>query len=487
MDVVLIGAGIMSATLASFLRELEPSWSFQIIERQPDAAMESSNAWNNAGTGHSALCELNYSPQQEDGSITITNAVKVNEQFQVSRQFWAWLTKQKIVKDPSTFIRTTPHMSFVWGEKDVEFLRKRYAALKDHPLFAGMEYSEDLAQIAKWAPLIAIGRKKDQAVAATYALAGTDVNFGSLTRQLIASLEAKGVEVKYETTVTDIKRKKNGKWVVTSSGVNGKKNVVTAKYVFVGAGGGALSLLQSSGIKEIQGFGAFPVSGQFFKTTNPELVQRHNTKVYGKAQVGAPPMSVPHLDSRTVDGEGALLFGPYAGFTPKFLKYGSRYELLGSLRFRNLLPDLHVGLKTLGDGLMTYLISQVFASKKKKFESLLDFMPTADPRDWELITAGQRVQVIRPEGGAKGILQFGTEVITSEDGTMSGLLGASPGASTAAPIMIDVLKRCYPQRYEEWLPKLKQMVPSIGQALSDKPALAKKTLESTAKALKLEA
>ena len=483
----LIGGGIMSATLGSLLKRLQPEWDIQVYERLDDLALESSNPWNNAGTGHSALCELNYTPQRADGSIDIASAVKVNEQFQVSRQFWAHLVDTGALPEPTEFINPVPHMSFVWGESNVEYLRKRFEALKDHPLFAGMEYSEDAATIRKWSPLLIPGRAKNQPIAATRIDSGTDVDFGKLTNLLTANLEADGAGRNMGIEVTNLKRQKDGLWRIIGRHAIGGTPIkpFTAKFVFVGGGGYALGLLQKSGIKEIRGFGGFPVSGEFLRTDKPEIVAKHMAKVYGKAAVGSPPMSVPHLDLRVIDGQGSLMFGPYAGFSPKFLKSGSILDLFASVRWHNVIPMVAAGLSNLS--LVKYLVSQLAASSATKFKDLEDFYPDAKPEDWYRITAGQRVQVIKKDPKKLGVLQFGTEVVAAADGSIAGLLGASPGASTAVPIMLSLLEKCFPSKIEGWTPELKKMVPSYGLQLSADPKLAKKTLAATAKSLKLPA
>jgi malate dehydrogenase (quinone) len=486
IDVALIGGGIMSATLGALLKQLEPSWNIQIFERLGAAAQESSNPWNNAGTGHAALCELNYTPQRADGSIDISSAVKVNEQFQVSRQFWAHLVDTGAFPDPKAFINSTPHMSFVWGAKNVEYLRKRYEALKDHPLFAGLEYSEDAAVIRNWAPLLIPGRKKSEPIAATHISSGTDVDFGALTRMLLKHLTSNGAQVHLGKSVTGLKRQKDGRWKINLRDEVGRTpQSVTADFVFVGAGGNALSLLQKSGIPEIRGFGGFPVSGEFLRTDNPEIVARHRAKVYGKAAVGSPPMSVPHLDTRVVDGEASLMFGPYAGFSPKFLKTGSWFDLFKSIRAHNLIPMVQAGVRNLS--LVKYLVSQLAAGKTNKFAALQEFFPDARPEDWYRITAGQRVQVIKNDAEKGGVLQFGTELITSADGSVAGLLGASPGASTAVPIMLGLIEQCFSDRFEDWRATLKTMVPSIGISLGENPELARGTLARTAQVLDIAA
>ena len=484
VDVALIGGGIMSATLAVLIKQLEPTWSIQIFERLSEVAEESSNPWNNAGTGHAGLCELNYMPEAADGSVTAGKAVEINEQFQVSLQFWAYLVAGKLVGDPKTFINPTPHMTFVWGQKNVEYLRKRFAVLKDEPLFAGMEYSEDPEVIGSWTPLLMESRTGDEPIAATRIAAGTDVDYGALTKQLFDYATSHGAHITTGTQVTRLRRQKDGQWQLkVRDTVGNTPHLLNAKFVFVGAGGGALALLQSSGIREAKGFGGFPISGQFLRTTNPTIVAQHQAKVYGKASVGAPPMSVPHLDTRVVDGEKSLLFGPFAGFTPKFLKFGSLFDLPGSIRLNNIMPMIAVGITNLS--LIKYLVGELVATPTKRLKALQEFMPSAQYDDWHLITAGQRVQVMKKDPKKIGVLQFGTEVIAAEDGSIAGLLGASPGASVSVPVMLDVLQRCFPDRFSSWEPQIKNMIPSFGTRLSDKTAVAKKSFSTSSKALKL--
>jgi malate dehydrogenase (quinone) len=482
VDVVLIGGGVMSATLGALIKQLEPEWTITILERLGGIARESSSPWNNAGTGHSALCELNYTPELADGTIDTSQAVKVNEQFQVSRQFWSFLVDQGLLPEPERFINTVPHMSFVWGEENVIYLRKRYEALKDHPLFEGLEYSEDARVIRSWAPLLIPGRSKKQPIAATRIVAGTDVDFGALTSLLVDGLIKGGARLKLEHEVTGLKKVKDGTWRIRGRRVVGNTTFeLNARFVFVGAGGAALNLLQRSGIREIRGYGGFPISGQFLRTDDPAVVAQHSAKVYGKAAVGSPPMSVPHLDTRIIDGHASLLFGPYAGFTPKFLKHGSWFDLFGSIRFHNLGTMIAAGLKNLS--LVWYLATEVLATPNKKHRALQQFAPKAKQGQWRRITAGQRVQIMKKGADGKAVIQFGTEVVASADGTIAGLLGASPGASTAVPIMLDVLAKAYPDRIEGWAPKFKRMVPSYGTQLSASPKKAQKVLESTAESL----
>ncbi|TKI06731.1 malate dehydrogenase (quinone) [Martelella alba] len=474
VDVVLIGGGIMSATLGTFIKELEPGWTVNLYERLDDIAQESSNGWNNAGTGHAAYCELNYTPQGPDGDIDIAKAVAVNESFEISRQFWAYLVKNHHVAAPETFITNVPHMSFVWGEEDVDFLRKRVTALRRSPLFRDMEYTEDSLLIKKWAPRVMAGRKPFQKMAATRVNAGTDVNFGELTRQMLASLaQREGFRQHNHHEVTDLARNEDQSWTVRVRDCHtGRLTSARARHVFIGAGGAALTLLQKSGIPEARGYAGFPVGGKFLVTTKPGIVNGHRAKVYGKAPVGAPPMSVPHIDARLLDGQPSLLFGPFATFSSKFLKQGSWRDLFYSLNRHNLLPMIHVGWDNLN--LLTYLIGQALMSDKKRLSALQAYYPEADLADWRMIDAGQRVQIIKKDPVKGGVLQFGTELVSAADGSLSALLGASPGASTAAPIMLQLLTRMFPARSAsaDWVGKLRDIIPSHGQTLNDNPELA---------------
>lgn len=474
----------MSATLGTLLQQVQPDWSIELFERLETLAQESSNAWNNAGTGHAALCELNYMPVAKDGSMSSAKAVDINEQFQLSRQWWASLVEDGTLGEPTSFINATPHMTFVRGQENVDFLRRRFELLKKEPLFAAMEFSDDPAQIAEWAPLLVEQRKKDEPIAVTRDVSGTDVDFGSVTRQLTDRLVENGASLNLGTQAQKVKRRKDGTWdVYIKHNVGYGVRVVNARFVFVGAGGGALHLLQSSGIPEIKGFGGFPISGQFLRCDDPKVVAEHKAKVYGKAAVGAPPMSVPHLDARVVDGGESLLFGPYAGFTPKFLKKGSWWDLPGSIRLHNLWPMIRVGLSEFS--LVKYLVSELLASRTKKMNALREFMPTAKDEDWYLITAGQRVQVMKKDAKKGGVLQFGTEVITGAEGSIAGLLGASPGASTAVPAMLNVLEKCFPAEFPTWKESFVEKIPAFGTGLNHSTEAAEAGLAATAKVLNI--
>lgn len=481
-DLILVGGGIMSATLAVLLRQANPALKMVVLERLEAVSLESSNAWNNAGTGHAALCELNYMPDDPNGKIpSADKAIAINQQFQESREFWSSLVKQGVLKDPATFIHSVPHMTFVQGAKDVDYLERRFKALKDQPLFAGMEFSKDFDQISKWAPLMIEGRSRSE-IAATRIEQGTDVDYGALTEQLFSWLSSQGVEVLTGHEVRSLK-KRNGSWVAKARSERSTIEFSSPR-VFVGAGGWALKLLQKARVKEVNGYGTFPVSGHFLKTDNQDLLAKHQAKVYSQAAVGAPPMSVPHLDTRVIDGNTSLLFGPFAGLNLKFLKRGSWLDLPGSIRLGNLIPYLSVALSNFP--LVVYLVKEILKAPKQKIESLREFVPNADPKDWELYEAGQRAQVIKPANGL-GVLQFGTEVICSQDGSIAGLLGASPGASVATRVMLDVAKKMYPKQEHSWMENISKSVPSHGVKLNEDPVLAKNSLSMTAKVLKLRA
>ncbi|MDD7582260.1 malate dehydrogenase (quinone) [Corynebacterium sp. 32222D000AT] len=485
VDVALVGAGIMSATLGAMLRELEPSWTQMVFERLDAPAEESSSPWNNAGTGHSALCELNYTPEK-NGRIDASKAMNINEKFQVSRQFWSHQLNNGILTDPREFINQVPHMSFAQGEIQVDYLRRRYELLNKNHMFPEMQFSADDSVFAEKLPLMAQGRDfNSQKVAISWTDVGTDVNFGALTKQFLTAAKAAGTEVRYGQEVYDLKRD-GGVWKIYSKNRHtGDTQMTKAKFVFVGAGGYALGLLRKAGVREVAGYAGFPVSGLWLRATNPELIQQHQAKVYGKASVGAPPMSVPHLDTRVIDGEKGLLFGPYGGWTPKFLKKGSNLDLFKSIRPDNI-PS-YLGVAAQEFGLTKYLVQEVMKDFDDRMKSLREYVPSADPNDWETIVAGQRVQVIKPAPAPRfGSLEFGTTLINNPEGNIAGLLGASPGASIAPAVMLELLERCFGEHMIQWSEKIYEMIPSYGEKLTKNQKLFDEMWEFTQKTLKLD-
>jgi malate dehydrogenase (quinone) len=487
LDVLLVGGGIMSATLAILLNTLDENLNIQLVERLPNIAQESSDAWNNAGTGHAGFCELNYTPQKPSGTVETKRALGINAAFETSLQFWSHLVDSGVIPNPSTFISPTPHISFVEGRDNVAFLRERFLNLKTHHLFSDMQYAEDAETLREWMPLVMQGRESNAQVAATRVSYGTDVNFGTLTRSLVDALKPKATfDATLNTEVTALKKLSNGRWQISlTNRETNKTTLVESQFVFLGAGGGALKLLQKSGIPESIGYGGFPVSGQWLVCHNPAVIAQHQAKVYGKAAIGAPPMSVPHLDTRIINGKKALLFGPYAGFTTKFLKTGSFLDLVKSIKPNNLTAMLSVGRDNMD--LTKYLVNESLQTHKARMATLRQLMPEARDEDWTLENAGKRVQVIKGCSEKGGKLEFGTEIVSAQDGSIAGLLGASPGASVATKAMVDVIELCFKDQVTtpEWQAKLKTMIPSYGESLIDDADLLKSVRAHNLKTLKL--
>jgi malate dehydrogenase (quinone) len=487
-DVLLVGGGIMSATLGTLLSSLNPNLRISMVEQLPNVALESSDALNNAGTGHAGYCELNYTPEV-NGQIAIQRALEINANFEVSLQFWSSLIENGVLNTPEEFINKVPHLSYVWGKDNVAFLKQRHTLLSQHPLFADMLFSNDPQQLKAWMPLMMHTERKEP-VAATFVNYGTDVNFGALTRALIQNLQKnKYFTLHTNTKINRIRRLKNGDhpWSVSATHLkNNTTETFHSKFVFLGAGGGALPLLQKSKIPESLGYGGFPVSGQWLICNNPAIIKQHSAKVYGKAAVGAPPMSVPHLDTRVIDGKSTLLFGPFAGFTTKFLKEGHKLDLAKSIKPNNLKALLGVAKNNVD--LTKYLIKEARQTHEQRVNALRDFLPDANPKDWELAHAGQRVQIIKKAQDQWGKLEFGTEIVAANDGTLAALLGASPGASVSVMAMINVIEKCFSKEIKstEWQSKLCQLIPSYGQSLIDNADLLKRVRQHTLSTLKLQ-
>lgn len=487
-DLICVGGGIMSSTLSVMLKLLNPKAKIAIFERLNAVGLESSEVWNNAGTGHSGFCELNYTPEGEDGSIDITKAVNTLSQFERSKEFWSYLIKEGLIDDPEKFIKSCPHHSWVTGEDNVAFLKKRFAAMQQTPMFKNMKFTEDKAVLKEWFPLIMRAREENEVMAATRMELGTEVNYGALTELYFDILENKfDTDVELNTEVLNISRMENGNWLVDLKNKATRwRRKLQAQHVFIGAGGDALPLLQNTKIPEGNGYGGFPVSGEWLICTNQELIDQHWAKVYSKEGPDAPPMSTPHLDTRYINGKRELLFGPFAGFSSKFLKHGSYGDLFKSIKGGNIKSLLGAFWHNLD--LSKYLVSQVMMNHKNRVEELREFIKDAQPEDWELKVAGQRVQIIKKDNKEWGKLQFGTEVVHSADGTITALLGASPGASTAVHIMLEVLRYVFPNDMDskEWQKKLDKMIPFWNREVDTADAEFKKTQEFCSEMLKLE-
>ncbi|MEZ4802843.1 MAG: malate dehydrogenase (quinone) [Gelidibacter sp.] len=479
-DLICVGGGIMSATLALLAKLLEPNLKVLILERLEDVALESSAAWNNAGTGHSALCELNYCPESDHG-VDITKAVEICSQFEISKQFWSYLVEQGFITNPKSFINNVPHHSWVTGTENSDYLEKRYEAMKSHFMFDTIQFTREIAQMKEWFPLMVHNRHEDEIMAASRIERGCEMNFGELTKQLYTILETKfDTKVQCNNEVLDIDPDENIEWFVEVKNRQTKEHTyLDAQHVFIGAGGGALLLLQKVEIDEKDGYGGFPVSGEWLICKNEKIVNSHNAKVYSKAGPDDPPMSTPHLDTRFIDGKRELLFGPFAGFSPKFLKEGSDLDLFKSIKFDNIKSMLGAFWHNLP--LTKYLMEQVTMSHKDRMDELRTFVKDAKDNDWELLVAGQRVQIIKKDEYEGGKLQFGTEVISSKDGSITCLLGASPGASTSVYIMLEVLKKAFPEiiQSEKGERLLKEMVPTWNKPL-DKESFQKQLKHSEA-------
>ncbi|WP_286760684.1 malate dehydrogenase (quinone) [Salegentibacter sp. UBA1130] len=486
-DLICVGGGIMSATLALMLKLIDPEIKIIIFEKLGEVSKESSGAWNNAGTGHSALCELNYTPENADGSIDISKAIEIFSQFETSKQFWAYLVDQKLIKDPQNFIHSVPHHSWVNGEDNINFLKSRFEALTQTPMFEEMKFSEDPEKLKEWIPLIAKGRENEK-MAATRMEIGTEVNFEALTQQYFKVLEEQfNVPVLRNTDVLDVDPDETLEWTVEAQNLDsGKVTYYDAEHVFIGAGGGALPLLQKVEIEEKDGYGGFPVDGQWLVCKNRDVIDQHWAKVYSKAGPDAPPMSTPHLDTRYINGKKELLFGPFAGFTTKFLKEGSKLDFPKSINKENI-PSMW-GVFWHNLPLTKYLMKQVTMDHSDRMEDLRVFIKDARPKDWELKVAGKRVQIIKKDEEQGGILEFGTDVVHSKDGSITALLGASPGASVAVSIILNVINIAFPEKIKskEWEEKLSKMIPFWNKEIEENITEFKKVQANSSKKLELE-
>ena len=478
-DVLIVGAGIMGVTLASILKEVDSNLRVDIVEALNKPALESSRAFNNAGTGHAGYCELNYTPLLSNNKIDIQKAIQINTGFEISLQYWSYLTKKYRVFSPKKFIKRVPHISLVNSDKNIAYLKKRYFALKKNPLFKTIEFSSNFKTIEKWIPLFK-GKKSVKKYAATKVEMGTDVNFGEITYQLISILKTKkNFRLRTKHKLTDIKENNDGTWSVK---LNGNKKI-NANFIFIASGGDSLKILQKTKVHEQSGYAGFPVNGQWLICKNPKVVAMHKAKVYGKAEIGSPPMSAPHLDLRVIDGKDILMFGPFASFTSKFLISGSFFDLIGSIKFHNLKTLLMVFIKEWP--LVIYLIKQSFKNHRSRMNDLKKFYPEANSKDWQLEKAGIRVQIMKQDRKKVPKLEFGTEIIFSQKNNLAALLGASPGASISVKSMIEVAERCLlnKNKSDDWKKKIKKMIPSYGIDLNKNPSLLRKIRSRNQKTL----
>ncbi len=484
-DVILIGSGIMSATLAVMLKRLDPRLRIQMIEITSELAQEASNGWNNAGTGHAGICELSYTPARDaGGGVSISRALHIFEQFEHSKQFWGSMTAEGMMGEPADFIHAVSHQCFVKGADDVSFLHDRHVAMKEHHFFRGMTFTTDSAMIQQWAPLVMEGRAACP-VAATKG-DGTEVDYGMLARRLcgwLAQQQHCGIATGWK--VTKLKRGA-GEWHLDMRCVaSGEERKQRAKFVFVGAGGGSLPLLQSTGLSEVSGLGGFPIGGQWLVCDEPSICARHDAKVYGITPSSSPSLGAGHLDVRRLNGRRQLLFGPFASWTTRFLKHGRWSDLPLSIRAGNLGALLRTAARN--RSLVHYLITQGLQSMESRMVALREFYPGARSEHWRLVQAGIRVQAIKKAD--RGAVHFGTEVFSSADRSLASLLGASPGASVSVNIALEVIQTCLSHLLAgtEGVGRMRQMIPTFDQDLKQpgNAALFEKTNRETAERLQL--
>jgi malate dehydrogenase (quinone) len=452
----------MSAHLGAMLKRLDPRLTIEVYEAAPEAARESSDGWNNAGTGHAGLCELNYTPPPAiaGAPLDVTGALGIFARFEQSRQFWSYAAAHGLAPRPAEWIRAVPHLSFVRSAAAIDFLRARHAALVAHPFFRGMEFTAERDVLRQWAPLLIEGRDAGP-VAATRIAAGTDVNFGELSRRLLAWLDTQdGCRVFTGHRVTQLRRGTRGWELVAHHTESGESRRVAVRFVFLGAGGGTLPLLQATGLPIATGLGAFPIAGQWLVCDRPDIVARHYAKVYGPPPPDSGALGGPHLDVRHLHGQRVLLFGPFATWTTKFLHHTGRLtDLPRSIRRDNLGTLLRTGLRN--RVLVRFLVQQALQGMDSRLRALREFYPEARRDDWRLVDAGIRVQAMKKADA--GRLYFGTEVVTAPDGSLAALLGASPGASVSANIALQIVQSCFADslRAPEGHARMKAMLPTF--------------------------
>lgn len=462
-DVILIGGGIMSASLGVMLKRLAPELSLTLYEANLEPGMEASNAWNNAGTGHAGICELYMTPREgPGGKVAVAKAIRVCAQYERSLQFWAYAVREGLVEGARDFINPMAHMSFVRTAEQVAYLAERASRLAEHHFFRSMEMTGDREKVGEWAPLLTAGRRDSVPLGASRMASGTEVDFGSLASKLCDWLGRQpGGGVLTRHRVVGLERSSAGWRVQVENSETGERFRDEGKFVFVGAGGGSLRLLQMAGIGESKGYGGFPVGGQWLVCSNPEVVDRHHAKIYGQAAMGTTPgMALPHLDTRIIRGERSVLFGPFAKLTTRFLgQAGSPLDLPRSIRPDNLSTLLHSGIHNLH--LVRYMLRQGTQGMAARLDTLRTFYPEANADDWILIDAGIRVQVVKKVAGRGSSIHFETEILTNRDRSVCALLGASPGASISADLMYGVVRRCFPRLVEtgEAAARMEEMLP----------------------------
>jgi len=476
----------MSSTLGVMLKRLDPRLRIQIIEVTPDLAREASDGWNNAGTGHAGICEISYTPSKdEQGRVPIGRALRIFEQFEHSKQFWGSVTADGMVGAPGDFIHAVPHVCFVKGVEDVDFLQTRHAAMLEHHFFRGMTLTMDPPVIHQWAPLVMEGREPGPVAATTGD--GTEVDYGLLARRLcgwLAEQEHCGIAAGWKVTKL---RRGSGEWHAwLRCAASGEERELRARFVFVGAGGGSLPLLQSTGLAEVAGLAGFPIGGQWMVCDEPSVCARHEAKVYGTTPPSSPSLGAGHLDVRRLSGRRQLLFGPFASWTTSFLKHTGRWsDLPLSIKPENLATLLRAGARNLP--LVKYLIAQGLQSLEDRMAAVREFYPNAQPAQWRLVQAGIRVQTIRKENC--GAITFGTEVFSSADRSLAALLGASPGASVSVNIALEVIQTCLPHLLasSEGRERMRQMILTFDQDLKQpgSAALFEKTTREAAERLQL--
>ena len=485
-DVVLIGGGIMSATLAALLEVVAPQWSITVFEsaagrrRRELARLEQRRHRPRRPVRAELHARRARRPGGPGQGRHDQRAVPGLPPVLVAPG------RAGLTGAPKEFINPVPHVSFVTGEDGRAYMRARHEALAAQPLFDGLEYSDDPAELAEWTPLMMAGRDPRQLVAATRSAAGTDVNFGALTRMLLEDAADRGVAVHCQPARHEPRPARP-----TAAGRSPCRDTVTGERRTVrrpvrlrrrrrrraaaAAEGGHPGDRRASAASRSAASSCAPA---------PPSWSQHQAKVYGQAAVGAPPMSVPHLDPRVIDGDHSLMFGPYAGFSPKFLKAGSMFDLPRSVKPNNLGSMLGVARTELA--LTRYLVNELLQSGADRHQTLRAFVP--DGRRARLGDDHRRPARPGHQAGPGDrprrapVRHRGRRRRRRHDRRPARRL---PGASTAVSAMLDLLERCFPDRMPAWRPALQEAIPSYGRSLADDPALLAEVRASTMQTLEL--